>query len=49
MNTRIHKVGFWSGLIAFFSKVAFTIAQILQLLGVLNYPLDEILIYEFSL
>lgn len=49
MNKTIHKVGFWSGLIAFISTLAFTVAQMLQLLGVLSYPLDEILIYGFSL
>lgn len=49
MNKTVHKVGFWSGLIAFFSTVAFTVAQMLQLLGILSYPLDEILIYGFSL
>jgi hypothetical protein len=49
MNKTVHKVGFWSGLIAFASTVAFTVAQMLQLLGVLSYPLDEILIYGFSL
>ncbi len=49
MNRIIYKVGFWSGLIAFISIVAFTITQILQLLGVLSYPLDEILIYGLSL
>lgn len=49
MNKTVHKVGFWSGLIAFVSTVAFTVVQILQLLGVLSYPLDEILIYGFSL
>jgi hypothetical protein len=49
MSKIIYEVGFWSGLIAFISTVAFTIAQILQLLGVLSYPLDEILIYGVSL
>jgi hypothetical protein len=49
MNRIIYKVGFCSGFIAFISIVAFTITQILQLLGVLSYPLDEILIYGFSL
>ena len=49
MNKTVHKVGFWSGIIAFVSTVAFTVVQILQLLEVLNYPLDEILIYGFSL
>jgi hypothetical protein len=49
MNKIIYKVGFWSGLIAFISTAAFTIAQIFQLFGILRYPLDEILIYGFSL
>ena len=49
MNKTIYKVGFWSGLIAFTSTVAFVTVQILQLFGVLSYPVDEILIYGFSL
>lgn len=49
MNASIYKVGFWSGSIAFGSNMAFVIAQTLQLLGFLNYPFDEILIYGFSL
>lgn len=49
MNRTIYKVGFWSGLIAFISTVAFFIVQMLQILGVLSYPWDEILIYGFSL
>ena len=49
MNTTIYKFGFWSGLIAFVSTLAFSIVQILQLRGVLSYPLDEILIYSTSL
>jgi hypothetical protein len=49
MNKIICKIGFLSGLTAFTSTIAFTVAQILQLLGVLRYPLDEILIYGFSL
>ncbi len=49
MNKAIYKVGFRSGLIAFVSTVAFVIVQFLQLAGVLKFPLDEILIYSFSL
>ena len=45
----ISKVGFWSGLIAFIAITSFGIVQTLQVLGFLNYPLDEILIYGFSL
>jgi hypothetical protein len=48
MNNAIYKVGFWSGLIAFVSTVAFFIVQMLQIYGVLRYPWDEILIYGFS-
>jgi hypothetical protein len=49
MNKTVHKVGFWSGLIAFASTVGYVIVQMLQFFGVLSYPLDEILIYGFSL
>ena len=49
MNITIYRVGFWSGLIAFGSTVAFGIVQWLQLVGVFSYPLDEVLIYGFSL
>ena len=49
MNKTIYKIGFWSGLIAFLSTVAFDIVQALQLFGVLTYPLDQILIYGSSL
>jgi hypothetical protein len=48
MNS-IHKVGYWSGLIAFGSTLAFGIVQSLQLLRFLTYPWDEILIYGTSL
>ena len=48
-DSKISKVGFWSGLIAFIAITSFGIVQTLQVLGVLNYPLDEILIYGFSL
>jgi hypothetical protein len=48
-NSSISKVGFWSGLIAFISISAFGITQALQVIGLLTYPLDEILIYGFSL
>jgi hypothetical protein len=49
MNKTIHGIGFWSGLVAFISAIAFIVVQMLQLVGVLSYPLDEILIYGFSL
>ena len=49
MNKTIYKVGYWSGLIAFLSTVAFFIVQLLQVLGVLSYPWDQVLIFGFSL
>jgi len=49
MNKTINKIGFWSGLIAFTSTVVYVVAQLLQVMGVLQYPWDEILIYSTSL
>lgn len=49
MNKTINKIGFWSGLIAFTSTVVYVVAQLLQVMGVLYFPLDEILIYSTSL
>jgi hypothetical protein len=45
----ISKVGYWSGLAAFASTVAYGLVQILQVAGVLRFPVDEILIYGTSL
>ncbi|MEJ2107389.1 MAG: hypothetical protein P8X48_08685 [Acidiferrobacteraceae bacterium] len=49
MATKISEVGFWSGMAAFTSVIAFDVVQILQVVGVLKFPLDEILIYGTSL
>jgi hypothetical protein len=49
MNTTIHKIGFWSGIIAFAATIAYCIVQILQLYDVFTYPKDERLIYGTSL
>ena len=49
MNTTVNKIGFYSGVVAFLSNASFVVVQILQLLRVINYPYDEILIYSFSL
>jgi hypothetical protein len=49
MNKTIYKAGYWSGLIAFSATIAFVIVQLLQLLGVFSFPLDETLIYATSL
>ena len=45
----IGRIGFWSGLSAFAATVAYDLVQILQVLGVLHFPLDEILIFGTSL
>jgi hypothetical protein len=45
----VSEVGYWSGLAAFASAVAYDVVQILQVAGVLRFPLDEILIYGTSL
>jgi len=49
MITKISEVGYWSGLAAFASVVAYGVVQILQVAGVLQFPIDEILIYGSSL
>jgi hypothetical protein len=45
----ISEVGYWSGLAAFASAVAYDVVQILQIIGFLRFPVDEILIYGTSL
>ena len=49
MDKTIYKLGFWAGLFAFAFGTAFVVVQALQLLHILNFPWDEILIYGFSL
>jgi hypothetical protein len=49
MNPSIYQVGFWSGLMAFCATFAYCFVQILQMIGAVGYPLDEILIYGTSL
>ena len=49
MTRSIGNVGYWSGLAAFTSAVAYDVVQILQVAGVLRFPADEILIYGTSL
>lgn len=49
MDRTIYKIGFWSGLFAFVSALAFVIVQLLQVAGVFIFPLDERLIYVTSL
>lgn len=45
----VHTVGYWSGMLAFISTVAYGIVQLLQVQRMILFPLDEILIYGTSL
>lgn len=45
----LKKLGYWSALAAFVAATGFSVAQILQLMGLVGPPWDEILIYGFSL
>ena len=49
MPRTISEVGYWSGLGAFAATAGYDLVQILQIAGVLRFPLDEILIYGTSL
>jgi hypothetical protein len=49
MVNNIGTVGYWSGLAAFITTVAYCFVQILQVIGVLHFPADQILIYGTSL
>jgi hypothetical protein len=49
MNISITRIGYWSALVAFFGAAGYSTVQILQIVGVLMYPLDEILIFGISL
>jgi len=49
MDRTISKVGYIAGLVAFASVLAYDMVQILQIVGVLRFPIDEILIYGTSL
>lgn len=47
--TPLNQLGYRFGLAAFCFTLAFVVVQLLQLLGILTFPLDEILIYGTSL
>jgi hypothetical protein len=49
MNSSLYKIGFWAGLAAFVSTISYCIVQLLQVAGVLHFPVDEIMIYTTSL
>ena len=43
------RIGFWAGITAAAATVAYDVVQILQFIGLLHFPLDEILIFGTSL
>ena len=45
----VGRIGFWAGLAACTATVAYDVAQILQVFGILRFPVDEILIFATSL
>lgn len=45
----VFKLGRYSALAAFTATICYDVVQILQVVGVLHYPLDAVLIYGFSL
>ena len=49
MIIKVSEVGYWSGIAAFVSVVSYSVVQILQVMDVLHFPFDEILIYGTSL
>lgn len=46
---RLTRVGFWAGMAAATATVAYDVAQLLQIIGVIRFPVDEILIFGTSL
>jgi hypothetical protein len=46
---RLGRIGFSAGLVAFTATVGYDLVQILQVMGVLHFPLDETLIFGTSL
>jgi hypothetical protein len=45
----ISRIGFWAGSVAFTATLAYDIVQTLQMIGLLHFPVDEILIFGTSL
>ncbi len=49
MSAPVSQVGYWSGLTACAATVSYVVVQLLQVAGVLRFPLDGILIFGTSL
>ncbi len=48
MTQLIARFGFWFAIIAFAASMGYSLVQILQVAGILGWPLADILIYAFS-
>jgi len=48
LATNVGRIGFWAGVAAFSATVGYDVVQILQVVGVLHFPLDEVLIFGTS-
>ncbi len=49
INTRVTITGFYASFAAFIAVIGYGVVQVLQLTGTIVKPLDDILIYSFSL
>jgi hypothetical protein len=49
MKKRTIQLGYYSAFIAFISAVGYSMVQVMQVVHLLHFPLDAILIYSFSL
>ena len=45
----VARIGYWSALGAFLAAAGYSVVQILQVIGVLTFPVDEISIFAFSI
>jgi hypothetical protein len=45
----VRTIGLWSALAALVASAGYSVVQLLQVVGVLSFPLDEILIFGFSI
>jgi len=49
-DSNIHlRVGYWAAVVSCSAAFGYSVVQLLQVLGLVHYPLDAILIYGFSL
>lgn len=49
MTRAVNRIGFWSGVAAAGATIAYDVVQLLQVVGAVHFPLDEILIFGTSL